>query len=203
MKCSSRSFYSTTAPDCVDLHAASGGVSVWKKGAAVASSSLQPCCCWADGSDLDAVSHGSLDSSAEAHVAEQPHFAVAAKVDTADDRSSTGTPLLLLSSPPPGGDSPSHPRMSRYLLSFYIRSAFLHSPHQEISPTWATTRCPKRRSVEESLQLPPPSRRGTTRRRATAAHVSTDLWLVMSSFSLLLLLEKQKVNLSNRRLIKF
>ncbi|XP_075892596.1 C-myc promoter-binding protein-like isoform X3 [Nelusetta ayraudi] len=43
-----------------------------------------------DGSDLDAVSHGSLDSSADAHVAEQPHFAAAAKVDTADDRSSTG-----------------------------------------------------------------------------------------------------------------
>lgn len=50
---------------------------------------------------------------------------------------------------------------------------------QEISQTWATTRCPKRRSVEEeSLQRPPLSRRGTTRRRATAAPVSTDLWPV-------------------------
>ncbi|XP_069561512.1 C-myc promoter-binding protein-like isoform X5 [Brachyistius frenatus] len=37
-----------------------------------------------DGSDLDAVSHGSLDSSADAHVADS------AKVDPADDRSSTG-----------------------------------------------------------------------------------------------------------------
>ncbi|XP_069021807.1 LOW QUALITY PROTEIN: C-myc promoter-binding protein-like [Embiotoca jacksoni] len=36
-----------------------------------------------DGSDLDAVSHGSLDSSADAHVADS------AKVDPADDRSST------------------------------------------------------------------------------------------------------------------
>lgn len=52
---------------------------------------LTPCCFWADGSDLDAVSHGSLDSSADANVAEQGPFA-AVKVDPADDRSSTGTP---------------------------------------------------------------------------------------------------------------
>lgn len=51
---------------------------------------LTPCCFWADGSDLDAVSHGSLDSSADTNVAEQGPFA-AIKVDPADDRSSTGT----------------------------------------------------------------------------------------------------------------
>ncbi|CAN9506669.1 unnamed protein product [Ophioblennius macclurei] len=40
-----------------------------------------------DGSDLDAVSHGSLDSSADTNPAEQGPFA---KVDPTDDRSSTG-----------------------------------------------------------------------------------------------------------------
>uniref|UniRef100_A0A8C5EFU4 C-myc promoter-binding protein-like n=1 Tax=Gouania willdenowi TaxID=441366 RepID=A0A8C5EFU4_GOUWI len=41
-----------------------------------------------DGSDLDAVSHGSLDSSAEANVADPGSFTV--RVDNTDDRSSTG-----------------------------------------------------------------------------------------------------------------
>lgn len=63
---------------------------------AMACSSLLPCCRWADGSDLDAVSHSSLDSSAEAHVAEQPHFVVASEGDPADDRSSTGALLVLV-----------------------------------------------------------------------------------------------------------
>lgn len=53
---------------------------------------LTPCCLWADGSDLDAVSHGSLDSSADTNVAEQGPFASdPVKVDPTDDRSSTGT----------------------------------------------------------------------------------------------------------------
>uniref|UniRef100_A0A8C5EEG5 C-myc promoter-binding protein-like n=1 Tax=Gouania willdenowi TaxID=441366 RepID=A0A8C5EEG5_GOUWI len=48
-----------------------------------------------DGSDLDAVSHGSLDSSAEANVADPGSFTV--RVDNTDDRSSTGrrTPLFI------------------------------------------------------------------------------------------------------------
>uniref|UniRef100_A0A8C9TRV8 DENN domain containing 4A n=1 Tax=Scleropages formosus TaxID=113540 RepID=A0A8C9TRV8_SCLFO len=45
----------------------------------------------ADGSDLDAVSHGSLDSSNDTNTAEQGPFATdLIKVDSADDRSSTG-----------------------------------------------------------------------------------------------------------------
>lgn len=53
---------------------------------------LMPCCLWADGSDLDAVSHGSLDSSADTNVAEQgPYATDSIKVDPTDDRSSTGT----------------------------------------------------------------------------------------------------------------
>ncbi|XP_041639713.1 C-myc promoter-binding protein-like isoform X2 [Cheilinus undulatus] len=44
-----------------------------------------------DGSDLDAVSHGSLDSSADTNLAEQGPFAAdSAKVYPTDDRSSTG-----------------------------------------------------------------------------------------------------------------
>ncbi|XP_074480179.1 C-myc promoter-binding protein-like isoform X4 [Sebastes fasciatus] len=44
-----------------------------------------------DGSDLDAVSHGSLDSSADTNLAEQgPYATDSAKVDLTDDRSSTG-----------------------------------------------------------------------------------------------------------------
>ncbi|XP_069382571.1 C-myc promoter-binding protein-like isoform X5 [Paralichthys olivaceus] len=44
-----------------------------------------------DGSDLDAVSHGSLDSSVDTNVAEQGHYATdSVKVDPTDDRSSTG-----------------------------------------------------------------------------------------------------------------
>ncbi|XP_029112041.1 C-myc promoter-binding protein isoform X2 [Scleropages formosus] len=44
-----------------------------------------------DGSDLDAVSHGSLDSSNDTNTAEQGPFATdLIKVDSADDRSSTG-----------------------------------------------------------------------------------------------------------------
>ncbi|KAL7406553.1 hypothetical protein ABVT39_022188 [Epinephelus coioides] len=44
-----------------------------------------------DGSDLDAVSHGSLDSSADTNLAEQgPYTTDSAKVDPTDDRSSTG-----------------------------------------------------------------------------------------------------------------
>ncbi|XP_056464577.1 C-myc promoter-binding protein-like isoform X1 [Gadus chalcogrammus] len=44
-----------------------------------------------DASDLDAVSHGSLDSSADANAAERgPYASGAVKVDPADDRSSTG-----------------------------------------------------------------------------------------------------------------
>lgn len=51
-----------------------------------------PCCLWADGSDLDAVSHGSLDSSVDTNVAEQGPFVTdSVKVDPTDDRSSTGT----------------------------------------------------------------------------------------------------------------
>ncbi|XP_030269962.1 C-myc promoter-binding protein-like isoform X6 [Sparus aurata] len=43
-----------------------------------------------DGSDLDAVSHGSLDSSADTNVAEQgPYATDSIKVDPTDDRSST------------------------------------------------------------------------------------------------------------------
>ncbi|XP_076590116.1 C-myc promoter-binding protein-like isoform X1 [Chaetodon auriga] len=43
-----------------------------------------------DGSDLDAVSHGSLDSSADTNLAEQgPYAADSVKVDPTDDRSST------------------------------------------------------------------------------------------------------------------
>lgn len=59
-----------------------------KKSRTGARPSLTPCCLWADGSDLDAVSHGSLDSN----VAEQGPFATdSVKVDPTDDRSSTGT----------------------------------------------------------------------------------------------------------------
>ncbi|XP_078283560.1 C-myc promoter-binding protein isoform X4 [Rhinoraja longicauda] len=44
-----------------------------------------------DGSDLDAVSHGSMDSSNETNTVEQPQFSTEQmKVDTTDDRSSTG-----------------------------------------------------------------------------------------------------------------
>ncbi|XP_062247438.1 C-myc promoter-binding protein-like isoform X2 [Platichthys flesus] len=44
-----------------------------------------------DGSDLDAVSHGSLESSADTNPAEQgPYAAGSVKVDPTDDRSSTG-----------------------------------------------------------------------------------------------------------------
>uniref|UniRef100_A0A668AGQ0 DENN domain containing 4A n=1 Tax=Myripristis murdjan TaxID=586833 RepID=A0A668AGQ0_9TELE len=44
-----------------------------------------------DGSDLDAVSHGSLDSSADTNPAEQgPYATDSIKVDPTDDRSSTG-----------------------------------------------------------------------------------------------------------------
>ncbi|XP_069767094.1 C-myc promoter-binding protein isoform X2 [Narcine bancroftii] len=44
-----------------------------------------------DGSDLDAVSHGSMDSSNETNVVEQPQFnSEQMKVDLTDDRSSTG-----------------------------------------------------------------------------------------------------------------
>ncbi|KAL3993367.1 tripartite motif-containing protein 21 [Sarotherodon galilaeus] len=44
-----------------------------------------------DGSDLDAVSHGSLDSSADTNLVEQgPYAADSVKVDPTDDRSSTG-----------------------------------------------------------------------------------------------------------------
>uniref|UniRef100_A0A8C4NQW9 DENN domain containing 4A n=1 Tax=Dicentrarchus labrax TaxID=13489 RepID=A0A8C4NQW9_DICLA len=44
-----------------------------------------------DGSDLDAVSHGSLDSSADTNLAEQgPYATDSVKVDPTDDRSSTG-----------------------------------------------------------------------------------------------------------------
>lgn len=51
-----------------------------------------PCCLWADGSDLDAVSHCSLDSSADTNLAEQgPYATDSVKVDPTDDRSSTGT----------------------------------------------------------------------------------------------------------------
>ncbi|XP_047219179.1 C-myc promoter-binding protein-like isoform X4 [Girardinichthys multiradiatus] len=54
-------------------------------------SPLSACCFWADGSDLDAVSHGSLDSSAEPNLAEQSPFASdSVKVDPTDDISSTG-----------------------------------------------------------------------------------------------------------------
>ncbi|CAB1338883.1 unnamed protein product, partial [Coregonus sp. 'balchen'] len=46
-----------------------------------------------DGSDLDAVSHGSLDSSADTNTAEQgPYATDSIKVDPTDDRRSTGTP---------------------------------------------------------------------------------------------------------------
>eukprot|EP00063_Salmo_salar_P065394 XP_014040229.1 PREDICTED: uncharacterized protein LOC106593420 isoform X1 [Salmo salar] len=46
-----------------------------------------------DGSDLDAVSHGSLDSSADTNTAEQgPYAPDSIKVDPTDDRRSTGTP---------------------------------------------------------------------------------------------------------------
>ncbi|MGH0187097.1 UNVERIFIED_CONTAM: hypothetical protein FKN15_023697 [Acipenser sinensis] len=53
-------------------------------------------CCYlqADGSDLDAVSHGSLDSSNDTNTAEQAPFSTdLIKVDSTDDRSSTGIPL--------------------------------------------------------------------------------------------------------------
>lgn len=54
---------------------------------------VTPSCLWADGSDLDAVSHGSLDSSADTNAVEQgPFTADHVKVDPTDDRSSTGTP---------------------------------------------------------------------------------------------------------------
>lgn len=54
---------------------------------------VTPSCLWTDGSDLDAVSHGSLDSSADANALEQGPFAAEpVKVDPTDDRSSTGTP---------------------------------------------------------------------------------------------------------------
>ncbi|XP_072888841.1 C-myc promoter-binding protein isoform X3 [Hemitrygon akajei] len=44
-----------------------------------------------DGSDLDAVSHGSMDSSNETNTVEQPQFSSEQmKVDSTDDRSSTG-----------------------------------------------------------------------------------------------------------------
>ncbi|XP_035991836.1 C-myc promoter-binding protein isoform X4 [Fundulus heteroclitus] len=53
-------------------------------------SPFSACCFWADGSDLDAVSHGSLDSSADPNPAEQsPIASDSVKVDPADDRSST------------------------------------------------------------------------------------------------------------------
>ena len=52
---------------------------------------VTPPCLWADGSDLDAVSQGSLDSSADANA----HV----KVDPADDRSSTGTGAPLSRQP--------------------------------------------------------------------------------------------------------
>lgn len=59
---------------------------------------LTPCCFWADGSDLDAVSHGSLDSSADTNLAEQgPYATDSVKVDPTDDRSSTGTPHTVAS----------------------------------------------------------------------------------------------------------
>uniref|UniRef100_A0A4W3KFB0 DENN domain containing 4A n=1 Tax=Callorhinchus milii TaxID=7868 RepID=A0A4W3KFB0_CALMI len=45
----------------------------------------------ADGSDLDAVSHGSMDSSNDTNTVEQPQFSSELmKVDSTDDRSSTG-----------------------------------------------------------------------------------------------------------------
>lgn len=50
---------------------------------------VTPCCLWADGSDLDAVSHGSLDSSADTNLG--PFASDSAKVDPIDDKSSTGT----------------------------------------------------------------------------------------------------------------
>ena len=54
---------------------------------------LTPYCLWADGSDADAVSHGSLDSSADTNPAEPgPYAADPVKVDPTDDKSSTGTP---------------------------------------------------------------------------------------------------------------
>lgn len=56
------------------------------------------CCLWTDGSDLDAVSHGSMDSSADTNPTEQsPYNTDSLKVDPTDDRSSTGT--LLISAP--------------------------------------------------------------------------------------------------------
>lgn len=62
---------------------------------------VTPSCLWADGSDLDAVSHGSLDSSADtnATVEQGPFAANPAKVDPTDDRSSTGTPNMAAARP--------------------------------------------------------------------------------------------------------
>lgn len=62
---------------------------------------VTPSCVWADGSDLDAVSHGSLDSSADtnATVEQGPFAANPAKVDPTDDRSSTGTPNMATAPP--------------------------------------------------------------------------------------------------------
>lgn len=59
---------------------------------------VTPSCLWTDGSDLDAVSHGSLDSSADTNTVEQGPFAAEpVKVDPTDDRSSTGTPSVAAS----------------------------------------------------------------------------------------------------------
>lgn len=87
--------------------------------------SLTPCCFWADGSDLDAVSHGSLDSSADANVAEQGPFA-AIKVDPADDRSSTGTP----------GTAAAHLDLSRAAIFFFfcLSDTFFPSPCDPPAP---------------------------------------------------------------------
>uniref|UniRef100_A0A8K9XLW8 DENN domain containing 4A n=1 Tax=Oncorhynchus mykiss TaxID=8022 RepID=A0A8K9XLW8_ONCMY len=103
----------------------------------------QPKWCPTDGSDLDAVSHGSLDSSADTNTAEQgPYAPDSIKVDPTDDRRSTGTPqngcrLGHLTTPFLSLTRPF------FLLSHWFHTASLH-------------RLPPLSLVLHGLPLPPP-----------------------------------------------
>lgn len=90
---------------------------------------LTPCCVWADGSDLDAVSHSSLDSSADTNLAEQGLYASdSVKVDPIDDRASTGTLGVAAARPHP-------PHSQFFILFFGLTTTYLLSlPHRPAVP---------------------------------------------------------------------
>uniref|UniRef100_A0A668AMV6 DENN domain containing 4A n=1 Tax=Myripristis murdjan TaxID=586833 RepID=A0A668AMV6_9TELE len=103
-----------------------------------------------NGSDLDAVSHGSLDSSADTNPAEQgPYATDSIKVDPTDDRSSTGTPTMAETEETEERDSSDEDKSNTEAI-FDLEDLDIDGPTTEIATNLAKASQPRKPTVERS-----------------------------------------------------